>query len=191
MDTKNLYSTGRYGVVDVYYRRIWVNTWSETLAHDLRRTFMSHTLTAVVDLGCFGNYRDDIIDSNVCLDWKIPYMEHDDPAVYIWHSNLAHDETLSHLSGSLINEPTITLLDQTQTTHLQEMMLFYLYFMNEFTKVNIDDLDQHLRIVNDIFRTEIDLGRIKERIHEYAEKNFVKSFGFSRKTLFVLEREYG
>lgn len=196
-----LYSTGRFGVVDIFHRRIWINTWSESLAHDIRRVFKTHVSTMVVDLGCFDNFSDQLVDSDVSLDWQIPHMRHDDRALCIRSKNPVHDTTIDYLSGRLANTRATTLLQDQQAKDLQRMMLFYLRLKRDFfgpdeTILQSDDAIQQkeicfLRKIDDIFRTEIDLAKIKENLQCFAETQFDDCFDYGNRVMRVLGRTYG
>jgi len=196
-----LYSTGRYGVVDILHRRIWVNTWSESLAHDIRRVFRTHVSTMVVDLRCFDNFNDELVDSNVSLNWQIPHMQHDDRALRISCKNPVHDTTINYLSGHLTNSQAITLLRDQQAKDLQQIMLFYRYlksyiFDPDDTILQSDDSIKQKKIcyhekIDDIFRAEINLEKVKGKIQDFAETQFDDCFDYSSRVMLAMRRLYG
>lgn len=200
MNSDSLYSTGRYGVVDIFYRRIWINTESESLAHDIRRVFRNHVLTAVVDLLCFKNFNENLIDSNVSLGWQIPHMKDSDPILKMNLKNPSHDRTIDYLSGSLINAQSVTLLEDHQEQHLQEMMLFYLcikqrlgdpsQFLIEPKSLKENMIRCHYEIDN-IFKSEIDIREVKQQIYNFAKNQFDECFNYSAVLLDLLGRQYG
>ena len=70
-DQMHFYSTGRYGLIDSFYRHVWLNLPDESMAHRIRKVFWSKSTMIVFDLTCFDNYSDTTVDSDVSLDWKI------------------------------------------------------------------------------------------------------------------------
>ena len=196
-----LYSTGRYGVVDIFHRRIWVNNWSESMAHDIRRVFRTHVSTIVVDLKCFDNFSDELVDSDVSLNWQIPHMRHDDRALVIRVKNPVHDTTINYLSGQLCNTRAVTLLQDQQAKDLQRMMLFYLYIKSLFldpdhTLIQSDDSIKQKKItfldtIDSIFRTEINLEKIKAKIQDSIEAQMDDCFDYSSRILRAMGRLYG
>ena len=187
-----LYSTGRYGLVDIFYRKIWINTWCESVAHELRRVFRNHVCTIVIDLSRYENYKDDVVDSEVCLDWRIPRIPDSDPILSIYVKNHEHDRTIEHLSGTLVNEKVETILDRDQQNQLQQIMLFYLHL--RILIMHHDDKDGrdlwYRRAIDYIFQTETDLDSVKQRLYKLATDNLEDFFVQGRQILEVLDRLY-
>ena len=53
------YATGRFGVVDIFHRNIWINYEDESIAHAIRKTFSSKAGLIIYDLSIFDNFVED------------------------------------------------------------------------------------------------------------------------------------
>jgi len=155
----------------------------------------------VVDLKCFDNFSDELVDSDVSLNWQIPHMRHDDRALVIRVKNPVHDTTINYLSGQLCNTRAVTLLQDQQAKDLQRMMLFYLYIKSLFldpdhTLIQSDDSIKQKKItfldtIDSIFRTEINLEKIKAKIQDSIEAQMDDCFDYSSRILRAMGRLYG
>jgi hypothetical protein len=164
----DLYSTGQYGVVDLYYRNVWINTYSEKIAHEVRRTFWSKASTMVLDLTCFVNYTETLVDSDVALDWKIQHADLLSPVTTISLSNRELEKTqTTYMPNTIVNESNTTMLEKSRQLDLQQQMLFYVFLLKKIhwdnTEYNKDE-QQFIDQIRQIVQTELSLSSIKEKI---------------------------
>lgn len=174
---KTLYCTGRYAVVDSFYRHIWINVYHEDLAHAIRRVFWSKAPTSVFDLTQFVNYSDDTVDSTVSLDWKIPeggnrsHMIHPsqhNPKFAITHT--------THTSDLLINEPNHSPAPPSLRLELQQQMILYFNILVrtlEF-QASLRDQDHRKRFdamlaqMDAVFQKEQSMADIRSGLYQLA-----------------------
>jgi hypothetical protein len=171
------YSTGRYGVVDVFHRNIWMNHEDESIAHEIRKTFSSKVGLLVYDLSIFKNFKEDppMIDSNCCLNWQIDF-DLDDLSTKISIVTGANKKTqVSHCNLILINSKTEMLLSESRQLELQKQMMLYAQILKE-TKIH------QLISRNDIreyqsrlfFDTDVDYNKIQSNLYQELNSIFSK-----------------
>jgi hypothetical protein len=190
------YSTGRYALVDVYYRNVWLNLSDEMIAHEIRTTFLSKAGMIVYDLTYFKNWNETVVDSECCLDWKIP-LTTDENVTALTFSNRSMFETQKqHISDLLINEPAVSLLIRERQIELQHQMMLYKKLLEE-TKL-LKDLplqdswwraEYHsdpntlrkelLTNLHSIFATEIHITEIEKKLYQYSNSISDKDFSVS------------
>lgn len=185
------YTTGRYGLIDVFYRHIWINHWSEGMAHFVSRAFWSKASTVVYDLSWFENYSDQSIDYNVCLDWKIPVCQDwRTPVVRLSFKNqkLFNTQT-TYESRHLINEPNGCNLDPSQLRELQSQMLLLFSVLECLYYPHIKEPDLLDELVQ-IFATEIRTKDIYDRLYDMASTNISGCDQGYSKILRLIDRLY-
>jgi hypothetical protein len=201
------YNTGRYALVDVFRRNIWLNIYDETIAHEIRRTFISKVGLIIYDLTAFENWSEQLVDSDSCLDWQVPVSfieEHTTPGLV----NTAFDDTI-FVQGkpSLTNQTVKSLLSPERQKELQQQMLFYKLLLDS-TRIHIprksksywwinDDIptltnNNHeiLKNLRKIFATEIYLNEIEQQVLDLAQFYFSSNVLVSSKILQAMGRTY-
>lgn len=190
------YSTGRYGLVDLYYRHIWFNHWNEAIVHQVSRAFWTKATTVVFDLSWFDNYSDQDIDTDVCLNWKIPVCTNLDSLMLklSLKNTVLFDTQTQYESKLLLNEPTACNLTPQQQLDLQRQMLLmvsvlestYLY-CSEYSTPQREAL---LTDISNIFLTEIRLDEIHKQLYELAGARIESPNDASVKILELLGKLY-
>lgn len=168
------YSTGRYGLIDSFYRHVWLNLSDESMAHRIRKIFWSKSTMLVFDLTCFDNYTDTTVDSDVSLDWKIQVDKHNSLLIGASVNKIIFDQTqLQYSSTKLVNETNHCPVPLVRQKELQLQMMLYIYISNMFThihvlqKTNLDD-STWLDKIDEIFQSEIHMTKIKEKLFNHA-----------------------
>lgn len=169
------FSNGRYGLVDLYYRHIWINCQDEIIAHEICRAFWSKATCVVFDLAWFDNYSDQTVDSSVSLNWKIPVCA--DLTSHMLKVSLRNPILLkTHTEydfKQLINEPNHCNLTTEQQLELQNQMLLLISVLEctglHRVEYSTPERDAMLKELRDIFATEIRTDVIKEKLCELAE----------------------
>jgi len=188
---ENLYSSGKFGIVDPYYRHIWLKIDNETIAHKIRLVFWCKTPSIVFDLSQFDNYSDTTVDSDVSLNWKIEPCAYDSFLLSASPSRIQFKKTQTQYSSKkLINEPNHSSLPENRRLDLQYQMLMYytimLYIVNteriDITNNNVIDK------VDKIFQHEISNDKIHEELYQLSIK--FDNILISRVILKLLNRLY-
>jgi hypothetical protein len=168
------YSTGRYGIVDLYYRHIWINHWNEAVVHEVHKAFWSKATTAVFDLAWFDNYTDQTVDSTVSLNWKIPTCQNLESLTLklSLKNDVLFNTQTEYESKLLLNEPTQCNLTPACQHELQNQMLLLISVI-EYTFLwqpehRTTQRELLLLDIRNIFLTEIDTAIICEKLYELA-----------------------
>ena len=189
---KYYYYNGRFGVVDIFHKNIWMNIYDETIAHAIRETFSSKAGLIIYDLDIFENYVDSppTVDTDCCLDWKIG-IEHDETIanISLCHSNATKTQ-VKNTSTVLINSKTATLLSPERQAELQNQMILYARIL-ELTQLHVSsdadtikdnsinltfDLEQEKKkleiyqSLNKIFATEIQIDIIENSLEDFCDQ---------------------
>jgi len=201
------YSTGRYALVDVFRRNIWLNIYDETIAHEIRRTFISKVGLIIHDLTAFESWTEQLVDSECCFDWQVPvsFIEnHTTPGLV----NTAFDTTI-FVQGlpSLLNQKAVNLLSTDRQIELQQQMLFYKLLL-ESTQIHVpspgeiywwinsdiptltNNNSEILKNLREIFATEIHISAIEQQVFDLAQFYFSSNVLVSSKILRVMGRIY-
>lgn len=165
---------GPYGLVDIAHRGIWINLGEEQLVHRIKQVFNSKITSVVVDLSTFVNYSENLIDSEVCLDWTVPYTK---KLLLSSHSLNYHDfkKTQSdyNLVDPLINTPPNILLSKDQQLELQDQIFFYIKLSRFDTQFSEDLLaTKFIKMRDHIFLTEIAISDIEEKLYNLCDQYF-------------------
>lgn len=205
-----IFYTGRYGLVDLYYRHIWINIPNEKIAHAVRLAFGGHAKCAVWDLVTFENYSDQTVDSDVCLNWKVGHTA--DAAItnfnVITDFKLLETQTQC-LNNLLINEPSRCLLTAERKQELQKMMLLYARILERTSLHNIADYlnmewtnfcfpgddvfgpDRNFfNKMNQLFSSEIHLEKIETALAHLCYDYFAELPVIASDILVILEKLY-
>jgi hypothetical protein len=189
-----LFSNGRYALVDLYHRNVWINTYSEKIAHEVKQTFWSKASTVVFDLTCFKNYTEHLIDSEVALMWRISCADLLSPLTSISLANRELEKTqVSYTTELLINEPSSSLLEKHRQHDLQQQMLFYVFLLKKINWENtiISDGDIELfRSIRQIFQTELELECITKKIIKVSGVSISGPRCLATQILSVLNAQY-
>lgn len=211
---KNRYSNGRYGVVDIFRRNIWINTDNEAIAHAIRKTFSSKAGLIVYDLSIFENVSQDppTVDSDCCLDWQID-VEFNENVTNVNLANPATTKTQTqHRSKKLINSPIVSLLTPERQHELQQQMLLYAHILTEtklhvkldsaeiqeqLIRLNLDPGTDYngsqfriLEQVDRIFARELDIADIERQLEDLANWFFETYPWISGRILRALDKLY-
>lgn len=180
--SKKRYLNGRYGVVDVFRRNIWINTDDETVAHAVRKTFSSKAGLIVYDLSIFENVSQDppTIDSDCCLNWQID-IEFNENVTNVNLVNPASSKTQTqHRSRLLVNKPIVSLLTPDRQVELQQQMLLYAHILME-TKLHVKlseaEIQDHLIRLKLDPGSDYDVSRF--RILEQIDKIFARELNIA------------
>lgn len=190
------YSTGRYGLVDLYYRHIWLNHWDESIAHQVSRAFWTKATTLVFDLSWFDNYSDQTVDTSVSLNWKIPVCTNLESLMLklsLKNTVLFNTQT-QYESKMLLNEPTTCNLTPEQQLDLQQQMLLMVSVL-ESTYLHCNEYSTPQREamlidIRNIFLTEIRLDDIHKQLYELACTHIESPNDASANILKLLGRLY-
>jgi hypothetical protein len=191
------YSTGRYGLVDVFYRHIWINHWSEQDLHFVSRAFWPKVATTVFDLKCFENFSESTVDSEVSLNWKIPVCQD-------WRSHLTRlsfknvnlfATQTEYESSQLINEPTACNLTHQRQRDLQNQMLLLISVLDciSYRSTFFHPSPEAQKLSNEIkqiFLTEIDTDLIHEKLYELASAGITGPDDNYAKILHMMGKTY-
>jgi hypothetical protein len=176
------YSNGLYGLVDAFYRIIWLPLNHEATAHKIRQVFWSKVPTIVFDLSKFTNWNETLVDSDVSLDWQIPVNDLLSPLTQIRYGNpnYFHTQT-NYVAGQLINQNSTMVLARPRQQELQSQMLLYKnvfrlleYYQHQSTQQDFyNEIDM-------IFQTYLHLDQISLHLTTLAKnqlKHCVNSAG--------------
>jgi hypothetical protein len=188
------YSTGRYGIVDLYYRHIWINHWNEDIIHEVRRAFWSKVTTIVFDLSWFNNYSDQTVDSDVSLNWKIPICS--DLRSSMLKMSLRNPVLFStqtqYESKLLLNESTCCNLTTQQQKELQNQMLLLISVLEciRFIDPKSNCSEEMISDIRNIFLSEITTDAIRKRLYELASDRIESPTDHFSKILKLLGKLY-
>lgn len=211
---KNRYLNGRYGVVDVFRRNIWINIDDEAIAHAVRKTFASKAGLIVYDLSIFKNVCQDppTVDSDCCLNWQIDIEFNESVSnVSLVMPAITKTQT-NHRSLELINQPIKSLLEPTRQVELQQQMLLYAHVLMEtklhlplnpteledqIIRLNIDpgsdyntEQSRILQQIDLIFSRELDINDIEDQLQDLAYYHFQSYPWISARILRVMDKLY-
>lgn len=180
------YSTGRYGLVDGFYRNIWLNVDSESIAHSIKKTFVSKLRLIVFDLTFFSNYTDQTVDSECCLHWHLPIVSSPKWSLVDSFVSPTIEFTNAQYPSNMLVEETLTgIYTEQQRLELQHQLLFYKKIAELLT------LDSTLmKSVNDIFLIELSIKTIEEKIYQLAVDHLSVSPIDSAKLLAIVKKLY-
>jgi hypothetical protein len=166
--------SGPFGLIDHTSGRIWLNVESEQTAHLIRTTFVSKLSLIVYDISTFINWRG--INSGNCLQWKVPNQRWSHILAGIAHVQVPrysvraipvrdkyvafNQPTYSRDTNSptsLINEPTVSVLDQSRVIDLQNQIIL---FKKTIETAAYKDFDA----ITAIFLVEIETGAITREL---------------------------
>lgn len=175
-----MYSTGRYGIVDPFYRHIWLNVHDEKIAHKIRKLFWAKAPAIVFDLTQFKNYTESTVDSDVSLNWKIPEAPYSSHLVGGTATKKEFETTqTTYCSDILINEANHSHLPMDRQVDVQQQMLLYYNMMWRIIHPAIK-FDEHLlKEFDQIFQKELFLKDIKEKLYQLANTVNESSFGLA------------
>jgi hypothetical protein len=180
------YSTGRYGLVDTFYRNIWLNVDNEKLAHRIKKTFVSKLRLSVFDLTIFSNYTEQTIDSECCLHWCLPIsISGQLSMVQHFISPTVNCTQTTYPEKQLVEEELEGLYTTQQRLDLQNQILFY--------KKIIDCIPGDcalLSSIDTIFQVEIDTNDIENQLYQLSINNLSTMSAESVDILNIIEKLY-
>jgi hypothetical protein len=193
-----LFSNGKFAVVDLFYRHVWVNTDDEDIAHQVRKVFWAKASCAVFDLSWFDDYTENLIDSEVSLFWKIESDHLLSPltSIHVSYSfdNVATNYTYS--SKKLINQPNSSTLSPGRQIELQQQMLLYMEIL-KVTHLHCKSHHENITLskdfffeINKIFQTELELDTIKAMLLNLAVDKLDTLVTDSACILRLLDKQY-
>jgi hypothetical protein len=169
------YSNGPYGLVDAFYRNIWLPLHHEPTAHKIRQVFWSKVPTIVFDLSKFTNWNEQLVDSDVSLDWQIPVNDLLSPLTQIRFGNPKYFHTqTNYVADQLINQTSTMVLSRSRQQELQSQMLLYknVFRLLEYYQLHSTQQDFYNHI-DMIFQTYLHLDQITLHLTSLA-KNQLK-----------------
>ena len=185
---------GRYGLVGIGDRRIWLNLEDESLAHEISRVFESKIRLMVYDLSIFKNYYNELLDNTCCMKWTVGISH------AVATMNVSFDQTWVSDENDFLREIAQEDLNLTdRKLELQQQMILYRqikaqvnwpYWLGPYMeKTELGELMVHdLRM---IFQTEIHIEAIRNGIESLANKYIDDLPAASLRLLSVVGRVYG
>ena len=171
----DFFSTGRYALVDVFYRHIWFNTYNVDICHSIRRVFEPNIGMLVFDLESFPDYYDGLIDSMVCLNWQIVNNDMERIKNLLKDKNIT-DNTHRYTDNNfrLINAPADYPLPAIRCKEIQYQIYVYKNFSEQFENTT-DPVNARIIMseLEKIFQSEIHIDIIETRMHSLA-KDYLK-----------------
>lgn len=184
--TINFFTTGRYALVDAYYRYIWINTYDEVICHRIQQLFWSKIQTLVYDLNTVEQYHDGLIDTSVCLNWQL--LDVDRLPMRIGLNIAGFDQT--HQGGKLVNIKPEYPLPVERQHDLQQQMLLYKTIMDWTHKTLTPGDLMIVSKIDQIFQTEINLNDINQELFTLANQYLYNAGWLSGVILTQLDRHY-
>ncbi len=190
------YSTGRYALVDAHYRTIWFVLPNESVAHVVRKIFLSKVTLLVFDLTAFKNFDagTNTVDTDVCLDWQVGPTN--DPLLALHQLSLSpFNQTQTDYShdSMLINEPVATLLTRDQQLELRDQIFLYLRIYQAMHIVgasvfssNNQCKEKLLPQIDQIFMVELSIKDIEHGLGQLARKELEQFPGECSRLLYIL-----
>lgn len=158
------YSTGRYGLVDGFYRNIWLNVNKESIAHSIKKTFVSKLRLVVFDLTFFSNYADQTVDSECCLHWHLPTVESPTwSSADSFISPTVEFTNVQYPSNILVEETPSRVYTDQQRLELQHQLLFY--------KKIVELLPAEsplMKVINNTFLIELSVDTIEKQVYQHS-----------------------
>lgn len=172
---------GKYALVDVLHRNIWLTVYNETTAHVLKKIFVSKLTLVIYDLSSFQLYTEQLIDNSVCLDWQIT----------LGVNFLDEDQMLTPTHTNQYNHQLINLAADTNLSKVRQQELQYQLILcnNILSRARGLSLEFKEDIAN-IFLTEIDNKVINDKLYELANRWMSKQFPAASDLLFYLNQFY-
>ena len=137
-------------LIDTFYRMVWLTSNEEKICHRIRKVFVGKLTLTVYDIRSFANYTENLIDNEVCMDWR---MSPSNVTLLIEHSLHFREiaQTQQAQNQTLINEPTDMPLVPARRQDLQKQLMLYHVLLQD-----VDDSSSKLSdIVDDIFSVEL------------------------------------
>lgn len=177
------YCNGPYALVDSYYNGIWMTIQNESLAHNMRKIFVSKIPFLVFDLRSFDNFDADqnTVDSSVCFAWQVPKTHNEhmvSPNLYdpVFEKTLVRSDYTDQTS--LINQPDSSPLGETSRWDLQDQLFLYKNLWQLFHAEHIvgwfesnkhqKDQKDFFELVQEHFKIELTTENIEKKLHALA-----------------------
>ena len=99
--------------------------------------FWSKIQTIVFDLSTFDNYTDTLVDTDVCLDWKVTRGSNNNDAllhVALLNQDFLKTKTSDDNDRKLINVSTTSLLEADRRREIQKQIYYYCQLTDKFFK---------------------------------------------------------
>jgi hypothetical protein len=190
--TFDFFSTGRYALVDVFYRHIWFNTYNLDICHSIRRVFEPNIGMLVFDLESFPGYHSELIDSTVCLNWQIVNNDMERIKHLLKDKNIT-DNTHRYTDDNfrLINVPADYPLPAIRCKEIQYQIYVYKNFSEQFENTT-DPVNASIIMseLGKIFQSEIHMDTIESKVYRLAEEYLNISPLLSGKILTFLNKNY-
>ena len=174
------YITGKYALVDYNYGFIWLTVPDYDAASLIKHTMSSHLTLVIVDLSQFEIYTDELIDSYVCLDWKVEVNSNflkryiDAEQMY---GDIYNKVKFDIDNSSLINVPNHSMLTKERIIEVQRCIILlyqiHTHISNSYRTQRAHDkieeiYKQDLNNICDIFRKEIYYNEVVDKLYQYA-----------------------
>lgn len=184
--TTKFFSTGRYALVDAYYRNIWYNTYNEAVCHKIQQIFWAKMPMLIHDLSTIEQYHEELIDTSCCLDWQlqdVPWRP-----MKIGLNVNGRDKT--HSGGQLINVSPKYPLSRERQIDLQKQIHLYKKIMDHTHKnLTVGD-DMFISKMEQIFQTEIRFEDLDQELFLLASHHAENTAWLSGVVLTHLDRHY-
>lgn len=158
-------------LVDAFYKHIWLTTTNENLAHQLRKAFYSKINLVVYNLHSFDNYKPNLVDNDVCLEWQITPKTPVSLIQQCQHYEILNQTQQAEPGQELINVKPDLLLSNEKLINLQQQLMLYHLLFNDTNESHLD-LENY---INDIFVNNLDLVNIESELAKISTELLYQS----------------
>jgi hypothetical protein len=114
----------------------------------------------VYNLHSFKNYQPNLVDNEVCLDWKITPSANVGLIQQSQHRDILNQTQQAEANQTLVNTPSTLLLDTEKVINLQQQLMMYHCIFNNIDNIH-PDLETH---INNIFLYNLDVEDIESSL---------------------------
>lgn len=192
-------SKPKYGLMDSFYRYLWVIVSDEQNAHYIKKTFWAKTQMAVFDLTQFTNYSTENISNFNSFNYSLDYTSYESALIYPTTTNKAFDITHNTYSSNnlIVQFTSKSPMPDDIRNDLKNQMIFYLECIERiqskcgrFSENLNKDFDDFFNDFTKIFQVELTLADIQEQVYQFAISNLRTNFFPPFVLLNVLKRQY-
>lgn len=190
------YSAGIFGLIDSYHRDIWFVLSNNQEAISIKNVFVSKISLLAINLTSYNNFvlSENTVDSEVGLNWQVPATDNYAMAVpTLLNPDLYNDIVTAYSSGQqLINKPVTTNLDIDQKLQLQDQIYLYSTIYKLFDtewQNNNQQFEKVFASIETVFREEINLSAIEDRLYNLALDIMPDMLSMSSKIISIIGRD--
>lgn len=190
------YSAGIFGLIDSYHRDIWFVLSNNQEAISIKNVFVSKISLLAINLTSYSNFvlSENTVDSEVGLNWQVPATDDYAMAVpTLLNPDLYNDIVTAYSSGQqLINKPVTTNLDIDQKLQLQDQIYLYSTIYKLFDtewQNNNQQFEKVFASIETVFREEINLSAIEDRLYNLALDIMPDMLSMSSKIIRIIGRD--